>query len=163
MANKLTLTALGITVAIVVNVLFQGNYLLGVAIFAASILIARWVGLWASLEIVDSDLDPMSRLMTPFVYLSTLDTTDVEAVGTYIYDELDLDARSELSDPILSELVESQELPSSLAQEIRMFRTNVILKIDERVKVNTIGDDPEWRALLDESRQIQKQLAAIAG
>ena len=163
MANKLSLATAGIAVAVVVYFLSDGNFILGGMILIVSVWLVGSALSQLSPETAVHLLTPMERLITPFQYLATLDTSDADLVGAYIYEELDLDARSELSEHVVSGLVNSQDLPRCLAKQIAIFRANVISKIDERVDADKIGDDPEWRVLLDEFREIYKKLSTIAG
>ena len=163
MTNKILFATTGLMCAIVVHFSSSGRFLLAGIGLAVAVWAIHSINMTTNSKRSHCPFPPVDRLKATFRYLSTLDLGDAELTGTYIYEELDIDARSELSDHVLSHLIEDGSLTSSLADRIRRFRANVISKIDERISAEAIPSDEEWCKLLVESQQIHHQLTQVAG
>ena len=163
MQSKILLTTWGVSVAIASCWLGRGDFLLGFTLIVGAAFLIRFVMSELESDNQGDAFEPFSRITDTFESLSCLDFNDDETLGRYIYEELDLDARSELSEHVILRSVETGALDTMLADRIRQFRDNVIPKIDQRLPTHEILIDREWNALFIESRELHKLLQTKRG
>jgi len=89
---------------------------------------------------------------------SVFEIDSEKEISFEVYEELDIDIRSALSDNNLKIFFDQNLITADFLEELSSFRDQVIELIDQRIEPEQILSDENWRAVFKKAERIHESI-----